>query len=203
MPVPPYTDMLQRLMAKQEAAKSMLDQILASAKVVDERTKAIDARTKEIDERTRVIVDLSIGTQKALARGVNELKHHITTAADNTLPTIFVIVPKEQNPTDIEEILEEAKAAQQAFHEGKKLKTGEKLLYLGLKCADKVGKLYGTVTAVASDPVGTIKSKVKYPVALLSALYTLNPQPLASVGLTRALARTLTLDNGGTRYGRV
>mmetsp|Transcript_5671 Transcript_5671/g.13131 ORF Transcript_5671/g.13131 Transcript_5671/m.13131 type:complete len:815 (+) Transcript_5671:732-3176(+) len=154
-------DMLQRLMAKLEVAESRQDHILALAKAVDEQTKAIDARTKEIDERTRVIVDLSIGTQKAIAKGVNELKNHITTAHDNMLPTIFVIVPKEQDPTDMEEILEEAKAAQQAFHEGKKLRTGKKLYSFGRKCADKAGKIYGTVTAVASDPVGTIKSTIR------------------------------------------
>ena len=57
-------------------------------------------------------------------------------------------------------IREEALAAQQAYANGEKLKTGKKLYSFGLKCADKVGKLYGTVTAVASDPVGTIKSKV-------------------------------------------
>ena len=118
------------------------------------------ARLQAIDERTRIIENLGIGTMKALAKGVNELKNHITTAADNTLPTMFVIVQKEPEPTDMEEIREEALAAQQAYANGEKLKTGKKLYSFGLKCADKVGKLYGTVTAVASDPVGTIKSKV-------------------------------------------
>ena len=144
----------------QIASQQKQDQILVSAKAVDERTKAMGALMEAIDKRTHRIENLSLGTTKALAKGFNEVKNHITTAADNTLPTIFVIVPKEEDPTDIEEILEEAKAAQQAYHEGKKLQTGEKLLSLGLKCTDKVGKLYGTVTAVASDPVGTIKSKV-------------------------------------------
>ena len=119
-----------------------------------------NARLQAIDERTRVIVDLSIGTQKALATGINEVKKHITTAADNTLPTIFAIVPKEPEPTDMEEIREDALAVQQAYANGVKLKTGKKLYSLGRKCADKVGKLYGTVTAVANDPVGTIKSRV-------------------------------------------
>ena len=119
-----------------------------------------NARLQAIDERTRIIMDLSIGTQKALATGFNEVKKHITTAADNMLPTIFVIVPKEPEPTDMEEIREEALAAQKAYANGEKLKTGKKLLSFGLKCAEKAGKLYGTVTSVANDPVGTIMSKV-------------------------------------------
>ena len=80
MPVPPYTDMLQRLMAKQEAATSMLDQILASAKVVDERTKAMGALIEAIDERTHRIENLSLGTRKALAKGFNEVKNAFKTS---------------------------------------------------------------------------------------------------------------------------
>ena len=45
--------------------------------------------------------------------------------------------------------------------EGKKLETGTKLFAMARKATNKVGKVYGTVTSLASDPAGTISSAIQ------------------------------------------
>ena len=120
--------------------------------------QAIDDRTKAIDERTKRIEGLALATKADLARGVSELKKHVTAAADETIPTCFVILPAPKEPSELEELRREAAEAQNAATLSQ---ASGKAYKFGKHAVSSAMKLYGSVSAAVQDPLGAVKDTFK------------------------------------------
>ena len=118
--------------------------LLAKIEEINERTKAIDDRTKAIDDRTKRIEGLAHSLKASLSQGVAELKKHVTAAADDTMPTCFVILPKQ---SDWEPSLVPADA--------------EAAYKLGEHAITSAMQLYSSVSATVADPIGATKNAFK------------------------------------------
>ncbi|KAJ1444320.1 hypothetical protein M885DRAFT_503300 [Pelagophyceae sp. CCMP2097] len=65
-------------------------------KRIEKRLNEVDERTKEINERTKQIHGLTYETKCELSRGLIALKRRIGAADEITVPTVFIIKPKEK-----------------------------------------------------------------------------------------------------------
>ena len=99
----------QKMEESLRRAEETNDKILAKAEAIDRRTQVIETRTKHIE-------GLTLATKAALARGIDELKKVVTAAADDTVPTVFVIFPVPKAATEGEEETVEAMGTGIANH---------------------------------------------------------------------------------------
>ncbi len=128
--------------------------LLKKIEDIQERTMRIDNRTRAIDERTKRIEGLALATKADLSRGVSELKKHVTAAADETIPTCFVILPAPEEPSELKELRREAAEAQDAATLSQ---ASGKAYKFGKHAVTSVMKLYGSVSAAVQDPLGAVK----------------------------------------------
>ena len=98
----------QKMEESLRRAEETNDKILAKTEAIDRRTRVIEARTKRIE-------GLTLATKAALGRGIDELKKVVTAVADDTVPTVFNIIPVPKKATEAEALQLEAAEAHAAM----------------------------------------------------------------------------------------
>mmetsp|Transcript_49080 Transcript_49080/g.138976 ORF Transcript_49080/g.138976 Transcript_49080/m.138976 type:complete len:829 (+) Transcript_49080:968-3454(+) len=154
--------------------------LLEEVKAMREESKATSSKIEALQTLTLENQTLAIANQKAIEQRFLEVKTGMVELSDNTIPTIFVIVPASNKDPSINGALmdefqeasecekEEAREDTKLFDEGreankhgKKVKKIEKCINYAVRKVEQAQELFSTFEAAISDPAAAIKAKVE------------------------------------------
>jgi serine/threonine protein kinase len=151
--------------------KAALDEIKQGQEEIKQEQKKhtayldkINKRTKMIDQRTVEIVGLQRRTMVQMTEQSTSLRLCIQAAADDTVPTAFIIVPTPPDPSTLDELVEAGEDAAGAAHALSEKPNARRVA----KLASSIKTLYEVTSDVAStaqkafdDPARFIAGKLK------------------------------------------
>ena len=144
----------QKMEESLRRAEETNDKILAKTEAIDRRTRVIEARTKRIE-------GLTLATKAALGRGIDELKKVVTAVADDTVPTVFNIMPVPKKATEAEALKLEAAEAHAAMKSRKAFEASKTSFKMAKRMAYSATRLYNSVSEAVSDPYGAAEKVLK------------------------------------------
>ena len=144
----------QKMEESLRRAEETNDKILAKAEAIDRRTQVIETRTKHIE-------GLTLATKAALGRGIDELKKVVTAAADDTVPTVFVIFPVPKAATEAKALQREAAEAHAASKSGNSLGASKTSFKAAKRVVASAARMYNSVSEAVSDPYGAAEKVLK------------------------------------------
>ena len=89
-----------------------------------------------------------------MGRGIDELKKVVTAVADDTVPTVFNIVPVPKKATEAEALQLEAAEARAAMKSRKAFEASRTSFKTAKRMAYSATRLYNSVSKAVSDPYG-------------------------------------------------
>ena len=119
--------------------------------------QAIDAGMKVLDERTRVILGVALEIKYELARRFEEMARRLTATLEDNHPTVFVIIPTPEDPSDAEQLLNDAAEAKKAAKEKRVFKMSAKVVKFGNRAVASTVKLCEKVSSTAKNPFRATK----------------------------------------------
>ena len=120
-------------------------------------TERIDAGMKVLDERTRVILGVALEIKYELARRFEEMARRLTATLEDNHPTVFVIIPTPEDPSDAEQLLNDAAEAKKAAKEKRVFKMSAKVVKFGNRAVASTVKLCEKVSSTAKNPFRATK----------------------------------------------
>ena len=85
----------------------------------------------------------------------------MTAAVDDTVPTVFVIVPAPKEANEAEELMRDAEKARAAIESGKTLEATKTTFRVAKRMVASATKLYNSVSEAVSDPYGKAEEVIK------------------------------------------
>ena len=85
----------------------------------------------------------------------------MTAAVDDTVPTVFVIVPAPKKPSEAEELMRDAEKARAAIESGETLEATKTTFRVAKRMVASATKLYNSVSETVSDPYGKAEKVMK------------------------------------------
>ena len=155
------TEHQQKMEEYHRRAEETNDKLLARQDKILANTKAIDRRTRVIEARTKRIEGLTLATKAALGRGIDELKKVVTAVADDTVPTVFNIMPVPKKATEAEALQLEAAEAHAAMKSRKAFEASKTSFKMAKRMAYSATRLYNSVSEAVSDPYGAAERVLK------------------------------------------
>ena len=89
------------------------------------------------------------------------MKKIVTAAVDNTVPTVFVIVPAPKEPSEVEELMRDAEKARATIESGETLEATKTTFRVAKRMVASATKLYNSVSEAVSDPYGKAGEVIK------------------------------------------
>ena len=85
----------------------------------------------------------------------------MTAAVDDTVPTVFVIVPAPKEANEAEELMRDAEKARAAIESGETLEATKTTFRVAKRMVASATKLYNSVSEAVSDPYGKAEEVIK------------------------------------------
>ena len=89
------------------------------------------------------------------------MKKIVTAAVDDTVPTVFVIVPAPKEANEAEELMRDAEKARAAIESGKTLEATKTTFRVAKRMVASATNLYNSVSEAVSDPYGKAEEVIK------------------------------------------